>query len=75
MEKNRRERKFFFGDSMLNGVNEKGLSKSHNVKVKNYPSAASETSLKRFIKSETRLLNVGTNGLTNNVNLLNSVKK
>ena len=23
------------GDSMLNGVNEKGLSKSHNVKVKN----------------------------------------
>ena len=55
MEKNRRKRNFFFGDSMLHGVNEKGLSKSHNVKVKNYPSAASETSLKRFIKSETRL--------------------
>ena len=27
------------GDSVLNGVNEKGLSKSHNVKVKNYPGA------------------------------------
>ena len=55
MRKNRRKKIVVTGDSMLNGVNEKGLSMSHNVKVKNYPSASSETSLKRFIKSETRL--------------------
>ena len=48
MEKNRRERKFFFGDSMLNGVNEKGLSKSHNVKAKNYPGATSEDILDKI---------------------------
>ena len=34
------------GHSMLNGMNEKGLSKSHNVKVKNYPGATSEGILK-----------------------------
>ena len=36
------------GDSMLNGLNEKGLSKSHNVKVKNYPSATSEDILDKI---------------------------
>ena len=30
------------GDSMFNGINEKGLSKSHNLKVKKYPGATSE---------------------------------
>ena len=49
MWKKRRKRKLT-GDSMLNGVNEKELTKSHNVKVKNYPGATSEevrTSLTR----------------------------
>ena len=65
---------------MLNGVNEKGLSKSHNVKVKNYPGATSEDILGKIddllkVKPDCLLVHVGTNDLTNNVNLLNSVKK
>ena len=68
------------GDSMLNGVNEKGLSKSHNVKVKNYPGAASEEILDKIkdllkFKPACLLVHVGTKDLTNNMNLLNSVKK
>ena len=68
------------GDSMLNGVNEKGLSKSHNVKVKNYPGATSEDILDKIddllkVKPGSLLVHVGTSDLTNNVNLLNSVKK
>ena len=47
-EKQERKKIFVSGDSMLNGVNKKGLSKSHNVKVKNYPSAASEDTLKKI---------------------------
>ena len=67
-------------DSMLNGVNEKGLSKSLNVKVKNYPSATSEAILDKIedllkVQPDCLLVHVGTNDLTNNVNLLNSVKK
>ena len=67
------------GDSMLNGVNEEGLSKSHNVKVKIYPSATSQDILDKIddllkVKPDCLLVHVGTNDLTNNVNLLNSVK-
>ena len=67
-------------DSMLNGVNEKGSSKSHNVKVKNYPGATSEDILDKIdnllkVKPDCLLVHIGTNDLTNNVNLLNSVKK
>ena len=47
-EKQERKKIFVSDDSMLNGVNKKGLSKSHNVKVKNYPSAASEDTLKKI---------------------------
>ena len=65
---------------MLNGVNEKELSKSHNVKVKNYPGATSEDILDKIddllkAKPDCLLLHVRTNDLTNNVSLLNSVKK
>ena len=65
-------------DSMLNGVNEKGLSKSHNVKVKNYPGATSDDILDKIdnllkVKPDCLLVNVETNDLKNNVNLLNSV--
>ena len=38
----------FTGNSMLNGVNEKGLSMLHNVKVKNYPGATSEDILDKI---------------------------
>ena len=65
---------------MLNGVNEKGLSKSHNVKVKNYPGATSENILDKIddllkVKPDCLLVYVETNDLTNNVDLLNLVKK
>ena len=79
-EKQEKKKIVVTGDSMLNGVNEKGLSKSHNVKVKNYPGATSEDILDKIddllkVKPDCLLVHVGTNDLTNNVNLLNSVKK
>ena len=55
MRKNRRKKIVVTGDSMLNGVNEKGLSMSHNAKVKNYPGPTTGGILDKFIKSETRL--------------------
>ena len=79
-EKQEKKKIVVTGDSILNGVNEKGLSKSHNVKVKNYPGATSEDILDKIddllkVKPDCLLVHVGTNDLTNNVNLLNSVKK
>ena len=65
---------------MLNYMNEKWVSKSHNVKVKNYPGAVSEDILYKIddslkVKADCLLIHVETNGLTNNMNLLNSFKK
>ena len=79
-EKQEKKKIVVTGDSILNGVNEKGLSKSRNVKVKNYPGVASEDILDKIddllkVKPDCLLVHVGTNDLTNNVNLLNSVKK
>ena len=31
------------GDSMLNGINERGLSKYQNVKIQNFPRSTTET--------------------------------
>ena len=36
---------FIVGDSLLNGINEKGLSKKHSVKVNTIPGGASEAIL------------------------------
>ena len=33
---------FLLNDSLLNGINEKGLSKKHNVRIVNKPGATSE---------------------------------
>ena len=70
---------------MLNDMNDKGLLKSNNVKAKNYPGenypdATSKNILDKIdnllkVKPDSLLVHVGTNNLTNNVNLLNSVKK
>ena len=56
------------------------LSKSHSVKVKNYPRAKSENILDKIndllkVKPDCLLVHVGSNDLTNNVNLLNTVKQ
>ena len=37
-----RKKVIILGDSLLNGINEKSLSKSHNVKIVNKPGATSE---------------------------------
>ena len=47
-EKQEKKKIVVTGDSMLNGVNQKGLSKSYNVKVKNYPGATSEDILDKI---------------------------
>ena len=57
------------GDSILNGVNEKGLCKSHSVKVKNYPSATSGDILDKIdnllkVKPDCSLVYVRTNDTT-----------
>lgn len=51
---------------MFNNINERGLSKSNMVLVKNLPGATSEKILEE--------MDVGHNDLTNNINLLNSAK-
>ena len=40
------EKKYFItGDSILNGIHRKGLSKNHHLKVNNFPGCTSETIL------------------------------
>ena len=65
---------------MLNGVKEKGLSHKHRVLVVNKPEVTSERILDEIddvIKSKTEhlVIHVGTNDLTNGINLLNNAKK
>ena len=47
-EKQEKKKIVVTGDSMLNGVNEKELSKSHSVKAKNYLGATSEDILDKI---------------------------
>ena len=68
------------GDSLLNGINEKGLSKNHSVKVNNIPGGTSDVILDKvddFLKNKPDGLIVlaGTNDITKVKNLLNNVKK
>ena len=56
------------------------MPKAHNVKVKNYPGARGEDILHKVEdlvknKPDSILVYVGTNDITNNVNLANFVKK
>ena len=61
---------------MVNGISEKGLNVNHKVKVVNFPGGTSETKLDNIIKEQPDdlIVYVGTNDLTNNVNLLTSIK-
>ena len=68
------------GDSMLNNINSRGLSKSKKVFVSNSPGATSEDILDEIedtLKThpDTLIVHAGTNGLTKNINTLRSVKK
>ena len=49
-----RKKIFIAGGSLLNGINEKSLSKNHSVKVKNIPGGASDVisdELDNFLKN------------------------
>ena len=67
------------GDSLLNNINGKGLSKSKKVDVLNISGATSDDIVDKIDdvmegKPESLIVPVGTNDLPNNVNLLNNVK-
>ena len=68
------------GDSMLNKINGKKLSKSKKVNVLNIPGATSGDIIGNIDevlegKPESLIVHVGRNGLTNSVNLLSNVQK
>ena len=63
------------GDSMLNNINSCGLSKSKEVDVLNFPGATSSDVLTKIDdvlskKPTSLIVHVGTNDLTNYINLL-----
>ena len=62
------------GDSLLNGISEKGLSKDYQVTVENFPGETSEKLLEE-IKNLVADKPAGTNDVANGINSLNSVKK
>ena len=76
-----RKKVIILGDSLLNGINEKGLSKRHNLKIVNKPGATSERllleDLDNLIKYQpgSVIIHAGTNDLTNGINMLNNAKK
>ena len=68
------------GDSMLNNMTIRGLSKSDKVSVSNFPGATSEDILdeiKDTLKThlDTLIVHAGTNDITKSINTLRSVKK
>ena len=65
---------------MVNGFSEKGLSVNHKQKIENFLGSTSEKILKKLDviikeKPDDLVVHVGTNDITNNVNLLTNVKK
>ena len=68
------------GDSVLNNVNGRGLSKSKKVEVINFPGATSTDIVEKIDDilehhPKSLVVYVGSNDPTNYVNLLNNVKK
>ena len=68
------------GDSMPTGISGKSLSKKHNVSVTSFSGGTSEKNIQNVDdllkdKPDDIVIHVGTNGITNGVTLLNSVKK
>ena len=75
-----RKEVIIIGDSMLNNINNRGLSKSKKVEVLNFPGATSKDIIGKIEdvlnqKPESLIVHVGTNDLTNEINLLNNIKK
>ena len=77
---NRKKKVTITGDSMLNGINERGLSKHQKVKVKNFSGGTGETiveNLDNLIddKPDCLIIHAGTNDITKGINTLNCAKK
>ena len=65
---------------MLNNINARGLFKSKKVDILNFPGATSSDIVNKIDevlkgKPESLIIHIGTNDLTNNINLLANVKK
>ena len=68
------------GDSMLNNINSRGLSKSKEVNVLDFPGATSADVLTKIDdvlnkKPASLIVRFATNDLANDINLLSNVKK
>ena len=77
---NKKKKVVVAGDSLLNGISEKGLSRDHQVTVKNLPGGTTEKALEEIKdliadKPDCIIIHAGTNDITNGINSLNSVKK
>ena len=77
----KRENVIIIGDSMLNNINSRGLSKSKKVTVINHPGATSdvieeelEATVKENFKINTLIVHAGTNDLTNKISKKNMRK-
>ena len=78
--KDRRKNVFVVGDSMLNNISERGISKQHSVKVRNFPGATTEginEEIDDILQSKLDLviINAGTNDLEKKINSLNNLRK
>ena len=78
--KNQSNKVVIIGNSMLNNIKSRGLCKSKKVDVLNFSGATSEDILTKIDvvldeKPASLIVHVGTNDLTNEINLLSNAKK
>ncbi len=78
--KNKRLHVTIVGDSLLNGIDEKGLSRHHIVKVKNHPGANMEDIADNIkpavrMKPDILIIHAGTNDFNKNINTIEVLKK
>ena len=78
--KNGNKNVFVVGHSMLNNMSERGISKQHSVKVRNFPGATTEginEEINDILQSKPGIIiiHVGINDLVTKINPLNSLRK
>ena len=77
--KEKRKKIVITGDSMLNGIHERGLSKQQQAKMQNFPGGTSETILDEVDtlvadKPDCIIVHAGTNDIAKGINSLNCEK-
>ena len=80
VKSNKKKKVVVTGDSLLNGISDKGLSRNHPATVKNFPGGTFEKRLQKMEnlvadKPDCIIIHAGTNDIINGINSLNSVKK